>query len=83
VKTATIERYHVFGTMRHNIRVTYRGNVLTWVTSDPWTRHYADASFYGQESIDAMRQHAKRAGFSHVRFVGDWDKWTKPKGGKA
>ena len=77
-KTATIERYRAFGTPYENICVTYRGYTLNW-----WKDRchvFAHTKYYGQESIDAMKEHAKRHGFTHVRFVG----WTsnKPKGGK-
>ena len=77
-RTATIERYHLFGTPYDNIRVTYRGYTLCW-RKDIY-HVFAHARYYGHESIDAMKQHARRQGFTHVRFVG----WTtdKPKDGK-
>ena len=78
-KTATIERYHIFGTMRHGIRALYRGVTLRWHEKGYSVR--ADAPYYGTESSDAMRQHAKRLGFTHCRFIGDWSKAAKPRGG--
>jgi len=53
MKTATIERYHLYGTMRHMICARYRGDILFWWTNGH--RVFADAPFYGQDSIDAMK----------------------------
>ena len=78
-KTATIERYHIFGTMRHMIRVTYRGRPLTW-----WENGYsvhAHCEHHGPTEVEYMRDHARRHGFTHARIVGDWDHRTKPTGG--
>lgn len=80
MKTATIERYHVYGTPRHNLRLTYRGKTVRW--RDGIAEVWADAPHYGVESIDAFRAHAKRQGFTHVRIAGDWSKSAKPSGGK-
>ena len=85
-KTATIERYHCYGTVNHHLRVYYRGKTLKWANRDPEGYYlgesWADMVDYGQESIDAARQHAKRQGFSHVKFTGEWSHARKPKGGK-
>ena len=81
MKTATIERYHIYGTMNHGLCVTYRGRVLHWTENGGYSV-YADAPDWGQESIDAMRKHALNHGFTHCRFVGDWSKARKPVGGK-
>lgn len=80
VRTATIERYHRFGTPRHHLRVIYRGRVLWW--RDGAGSAIADAPDYGAESLAAMREHARKHGFTHVRIAGDWQGRTKPKGGK-
>lgn len=81
-KTATIDRYHCWGTPRHHLRVAYMGRTLQWRdTSSPGLSFaYADMVDYGAESIEAAKAHAKRQGFTHVRFTGDWS--VKPRGGK-
>jgi len=66
MKTATLERYAVFGTSRHMQRLTYRGELVG----------YAMAQCSGQETVAAMLAHAHRAGFDRVKFVGDWDRLT-------
>lgn len=79
MKTATIERYHVWGTPRHNIRVTYRGKTLNhW---EGLTHSYADMPD-SPEAREHCKAYALRQGFDMVRYVGDWSKTTKPKGGK-
>jgi hypothetical protein len=35
---------------------------------------------YGQESIEAAKSHARKQGFTHIRFAGEWR--NKPRGGK-
>lgn len=77
IKTATIERYHVWGTSHHHLRVTYKGKTLNWWKDGAHV--YADMLDYGNESIDACMEHAKRQGFNRVRFVGDWR--NPPNGG--
>lgn len=85
-RTATIERYHCYGTPHHWLNVHYRGKVLNWATHREDGSYegqaYADARHDGPDVMEAMRQHAKRKGFTHVRIVGDWAGFTKPKGGK-
>lgn len=79
MKTATIERYHVYGTRNYMLRVMYRGLVLRW-----WEKGYsvhANMLDCGRESIEAAKQHARNQGFTHCRFVGDWSYSTKPRGG--
>lgn len=90
-KTATIERYQVYGTPRYELRVTYRGRTLRWrgegmsdvwaiVQNDPiWTHHRGQRI---SSDVYTCRVHAERMGFTHVRIAGDWDKRTKPAGGK-
>ena len=82
-RTATIERYHCYGTPRHHLRVTYRGRVLRWrdASSPGLCFAMADAPDWGAESLQAMKAHARRHGFTHVRIVGDWSGRTKPRGG--
>jgi len=85
-KTATIDRYHCYGTPNHHLSVSYRSKVLRWSTHDKdgyWTGNaYADMVDYGKESIDAAKRHAINHGFTHVKFTGEWPKGGKPKGGK-
>ena len=84
--TATIERYHCYGTPHHWLHVHYRGRVLNWSLRDAdgyyQGQAYADARDDGPEVLQAMRQHAARMGFTHVRIAGDWSGRTKPKGGR-
>lgn len=82
-RTATIERYHCYGTPRLHLRVTYQGRVLRWrdASSPGLSFAMADAEDRGAETLDAMRAHARRHGFTHVRIVGDWFGRTKPRGG--
>lgn len=81
-RTATIERYHVYGTSRFHLRVTYRGFVLRWSEMNPaWCIVYADAWHLGDDTVNAMIQHAKRSGFTRVKFSGDWTHSRKPVGG--
>ena len=80
MKTATIERYLAGGTNTYWLSTYYRGRILNWVADR--VSCYATAPDYGQESIEESKARAKRFGFTHVRFVGDWSKRTKPKGGK-
>ena len=77
-KTITIFRYPVSGANCDMIEARYRGVTLNWYGDGH--QESAQEKYVGDESIDAMKQHARRQGFTHVRFVG----WTtdKPKGGK-
>lgn len=79
-KTATIERCHCYGTPRFYFCLTYRGRVCSY-----WqTGHivYCQTMADDLESLQAMKDHARKQGFTHVKFSGDWDKRTKPQGGK-
>jgi hypothetical protein len=89
-RTATVERYHVYGTMRYELRVMYRGRVLRWsigngstamaiVQNDPTQQ--PNIGWLCPVDVFACRAHAKRMGFTHVRFVGDWERRTKPVNG--
>jgi len=80
-RTATIERYHCYGTPRHHLCVRYRGKTLSWSAGPSWHIVYADAWHYGADTFRAMVQHAENRGFTHVRIVGDWTHSTKPAGG--
>lgn len=75
MKTATLERYAIFGTSRHMQRLTYRGKLVSWPIEGQG-RACASAPCYGHETIAAMMRHAFNAGFTHVRFVGDWKRYT-------
>jgi len=78
MKTVTIFKYPVYGADYEIIQALYRGIPLSYWADGHST--LAHAKFYGQESIDAMKQFARRLGFTHCQFIG----WTsqKPKGGK-
>ena len=79
-KTATIERYPVFGTWRYELRLMYRGRVVNY-----WTAGYARfliVQHLEPSDITAARGIAKTHNFTHVKFTGDWDRMTKPRGGK-
>lgn len=78
-KTATIERFATWGTGRATLRVLYRGDVLRW-SEGRGISAMAQATDYGEDVRQAMRQHAKNQGFTHVRYVGEWGN-SKPKGG--
>lgn len=85
-KTATIERYHVYGTSRYELRVTYRGRVIRWqegmTTCMAILQDYPARDCDGQPvDVNMARLHAMRQGFTHVRIAGDWTKRTKPAGG--
>lgn len=79
-ETATIERYHVRGTPHYCLAVSYRGKDFTPAVSSgsvlqEWIPGDADG-------VARCREAAKRCGFTHVKFTGDWDRMTKPRGGK-
>ena len=75
MKTATIERHAYYGTPRHYQCVTYRGHVLRWAEPGNVSA-MAHAPCNGHETIGAMIEHARRFGFTHVRFAGDWTRYT-------
>lgn len=83
-KTATVTRAHVYGTPRFDLRVTYRGEVIRWRegSADVWAivQHLSPSPDF--DPVKLCREYAKRQGFTHIRFCGDWDRYTKPKGGK-
>lgn len=72
-KTCTVQRYHVFGTHHHHVQVSYRGHVLQWrdQSSPGLSFCYADVPEYG-DAVQRMLDLARRWGFTHARFTGDW-----------
>jgi hypothetical protein len=90
-KTATIERYHCYGTPNHHVAAYYRGKRVSY--SD-----YSGGYWNGVVVLDAVhtfgvaqqsllhnwRQRLKGLGFTHWRFVGDWGPsgLNKPQDGK-
>lgn len=80
-KTATIERFHMYGTPRYCLHLLYRGSVVQWSEGNGVTG-YAQTAYDDAEALQAMRDTARRFGFTHVRIAGDWQGRTKPKGGK-
>jgi len=79
MKTATIERYHVWGTPNHCFAMFYRENELTPTHSPtcPTPQWIPDDE---QGRVRLLRL-AHMRGFTHIRYAGDWDKRTKPHGG--
>ena len=71
VKTATIERYHVYGTHWYSLSLRYRGLPIG-----------KDEIHIGASDIEALRARARSHGFTHVKYAGDWAKKTKPRNGK-
>lgn len=87
MKTATIERHRLYGTHRYQLHVTYRGHTLNWRDGSAWVFAIVQDDPAGApagmpEDVRIAREHAKRQGFTHVKIAGDWDRRTKPKGGK-
>jgi hypothetical protein len=81
-RTATIERYHVFGTRHYCLSLIYRGRDLTPCFD---SLHRVPVMVPDDaEGILRMQRIAKAQGFTHCRFTGDWDRYgrTKPRGGK-
>ncbi len=68
-KTATIERYHMYGTRHYSLKMTYKG--YTW----------HEVTDHGNDSTEKLLTLARNRGFTHVKFVGNWDRRTKPKNG--
>lgn len=81
MKTVTIERYHCFGTGRYELRAMYCGATLRWSEGNGVTA-FAQCIDGGDVSLRNMVETAKRFGFTHARYVGDWGRRTKPKNGK-
>lgn len=69
MKTATIERYAVFGTSRHMQRIIYRGREIL----------QSETPCEKADTVAYLRTVAARRGFTHVRFAGDWEGVTVPK----
>ena len=80
MQTATIFRSHIYGTPRYELIVMYRGRPLNWYENTTHVFAYVQEGY--PDSIDIAKGHARAQGFTHVRFAGDWDKRTKPRGGK-
>lgn len=82
--TATIERYHVYGTPNYCVALFHRGSEYTPKERDAHGHASTQAQWIpaDAEGVELLRQHAKSLGFTHVRFAGDWSKQTKPAGGK-
>lgn len=94
-KTATIVRSHVYGTPRYELSVTYRGETLAWVDSAKYSfaiTLYATIQ-EDRTASDVHRQRtcrdiqwcegiARKWGFTHIRFAGEWSpNRLKPNGG--
>lgn len=80
-KTATIERYHIWGTRgNYQARVMYRGRVVQFWESGYCVR--LDFPANDSDWAQVARSNAKRAGFTAVRFVGDFSHSAKPSGGQ-
>lgn len=83
-KTATIERYHVYGTRdSYMARVMYRGRVLShWQSGYCSAAHFPAPGGFPYEWEEIARNHAKRHGCTHVRFIGNFQGVRKPRGGR-
>ena len=88
-RTATIVRYHCYGTPRHHLSVCYLGEVLRWAVRDADGYHQghatADMVHNGEQSIEAAKDIARKQGFTHVKFDGDWSDFAArniPRNGK-
>jgi hypothetical protein len=79
-KTATIERFHVYGTPRYGYVLTYRGNVIRW--REGLAECWAQTADDSLESLQSLKARALQFGFTHVRITGNWERRTKPNGGK-
>jgi hypothetical protein len=79
-RTATIERYHLYGTSRMVVRLMYRGSTVNW--HEGLNHVFAQAAFDDAEAIEQMKTYARKQGFTHVKYEGDWTNRTKPAGGK-
>lgn len=74
MKTATIQRYPIFGTPYYSLNMLYRGFTV-WQEVDKWGI---------REPMKELTRIAslQENGFTHFRFTGDWDGRTKPRNGK-
>lgn len=70
MKTVNLVRSHVYGTSRHEQTLRYSGF------------QYLSMPCAGHETIRAMLERAMHFGFTHVRFTGDWERYTVRKGMK-
>ena len=80
-RTATIERCHMWGTPRNYFQLMYNGRCVCWWENG--AQVFAQTMYDDAEALQAMRDTAKRQGFTHVRIAGEWQGRTKPKGGKV
>jgi hypothetical protein len=79
-KTATIERYHVYGTPNYCVALFYQGRELTPKESPRSVLHrWIPGDSEGVTELTAL---AARLGFTHVRYVGNWERQTKPRDGE-
>ena len=63
-KTAQIYRHAVYGTSRHCQMLRYKGF------------SYLCLDCAGHETIRLMFERALILGFTHIRFTGDWSRYT-------
>jgi len=78
-KTVTIFRYPLFGANCDMIEARYRGVTLNWYKDG--RQKCAQEKYDGDDSIERMKQQARRLGFTHARFFG-WPGKLAPKDGK-
>ena len=78
-KTVTISRYSLFGANCDMIEARYRGVTLNWYKNG--RQESAQEKYAGDESIERMKQQAKRLGFTHAKFFG-WSGKLAPNDGK-
>lgn len=80
MKTATIERYRVYitsslTTFNYCLALFYRGEELTPCEGiSPALKQWIPADTAG---VDQLRQIAKKQGFTHLRFEGEWPQVPK------
>lgn len=77
-KTVTIFRYPVPGANYDMLEARYRGVTLNWYGDG--RQESAQEKYIGNESIDRIKQQAKRLGFTHAKFFG-WYGKLAPKDG--
>jgi hypothetical protein len=77
-KTVTIFRYPVSGANYDIIEARYRGVTLNWYKDG--RQESAQEKYAGDESIERIKQQAKRLGFTHAKFFG-WYGKLAPKDG--
>lgn len=70
-KTVSIEIHSISGTMDKMIHAIYKGRILSHTEHNPHLMFvYASCRYDGQESIEAMKTHARRHGFTHYKLIG-------------